>query len=58
MKVGTIVITPDGKERAIIWIDNYSEHVPDPCVRVSGIDGIKYRVSELKIKSEINTNGN
>ncbi len=58
MKTGTIVITPDGKERTITWMDNYSEHVPDPCVKVSGIDGIKYRVSELKIKSEIDTNEN
>ncbi len=40
----------------VTWIDNVSEHVPDPCVKVSSVDGIRYRRSELKLISKTEQN--
>lgn len=31
----------------VYWIDNISEHVPDPLIKVEKVEGIKYRASEL-----------
>ncbi len=32
----------------VTWIDNISEHVPDPLVKVEKIEGTRYRASELE----------
>lgn len=32
----------------ILWRDNYSKNVPHPLVKVTGIDGLKFRTNEIQ----------